>query len=89
MELKEITDRNYAATVKRGLIVSFTSAEEFIDKIEEENTELRHSIWLDNTFDESELADVTLVCFAMAKHFDIDLIETMKEKMLYNEKRID
>ena len=42
-----------------------------------------------NKFDEKELADVALVCFTMAKHFNIDLIKVMEEKMLYNEIRKD
>jgi NTP pyrophosphatase (non-canonical NTP hydrolase) len=38
-------------------------------------------------FDPSELADVTLVCFAMAEHFGINLIEEMRKKTEFNEKR--
>lgn len=87
MTIQEITDRNYAATVRRGQIVSFTQAHEFIEKLFEEVYELDYSTKIDNSFDEKELADVALVCFAMAKHYNIDLIKVMGEKMLYNEIR--
>ena len=89
MTIQEITDRNYAATVRRGQITRNTIADDLVKKIDEENVELWGSVISDTLFDPSELADVALVCFAMAKHFDIDLIEAMKEKMLYNETRID
>ena len=87
MTIHEIIDRNYAATVRRGQIVSFTQAHEFIEKLFEEVYELDYSTKIDNSFDENELADVALVCFAMAKHYNIDLIKVMGEKMLYNEIR--
>lgn len=90
MTIQEITDRNYFATVKRGQITDKTSAYEFTSKINEENNELDESIYnCGKLFDIKELADITLVCFAMAKHYNIDLVEAMKEKMLYNETRID
>ena len=93
MTIQEIIDRNYAATVKRGQINKKTSIVDFLDKIHEEVYELESS-YLDalsylETFDKKKLADITLVCFAMAKHYKIDLIKTMEEKMLYNEQRID
>ena len=87
MTIQEIIDRNYAATVRRGQTVSFTQAHEFIEKLFEEVYELDYSTKIDNSFDENELADVALVCFAMAKHYNIDLIKVMGEKMLYNEIR--
>ena len=89
MTIQEITDRNYAATVKRGQINEKTCSYEFINKLFEELYELGDSNHSEVLFDEKELADITLVCFAMAKHYEIDLIKTMEEKMLYNEQRID
>jgi NTP pyrophosphatase (non-canonical NTP hydrolase) len=93
MTIQEITDRNYLATVKRGQINKKTSIVDFLDKIHEEFHELESS-YLDapsylETFDKKELADIALVCFAMAKHYNINLVEAMQEKMLYNEQRID
>lgn len=89
MTIQEIAKRNYAATKRRGQIVSFTQAHEIIEKLFEEAKELAHSVKIDNSFDEKELADVALVCFTMAEHFNIDLIKVMEEKMLYNEIRKD
>lgn len=91
MDFLEIQKRNYAATVKRGQIDKFTSFEQFINKLNEETEELNQS-WLDNQksdFDPLELADIVLVCTAMAEHYSIDLQGLMREKTLYNEIRED
>lgn len=84
MTINEISKRNYHATVKRGLITEKTTRINFISKIEEELDEL-----FENPRDNSELADVALVCFAMAEHFGIDLIAEMEKKTIYNENRND
>ncbi len=90
MDIQEIINRNYEATVKRGQIDNKTHAYNFTSKINEENNELDESIYnCGKNFDEKELADIALVCFAMAKHYDIDLLKVMEEKMLYNENRKD
>ena len=90
MTIQEITDRNYSATVKRGQITDKTNSRDFIRKIDEETEELLLSNYnSDDSFDIKELADITLVCFSMAKHYNINLVEAMEEKMLYNETRID
>lgn len=80
--LTDITHRNYEATKRRGLILSGTSQWDFIRKIREETDEFN-----DDWADWSELADITLVCFAMAEHYGIDLIEEMRKKTEFNEKR--
>ena len=85
MTIREITKLNYNATVKRGCITEKTTQVDFLEKIEEEVSELS---WLDPN-DWSELADIVLVCFAMAQHFDIDLLKEMEEKAIYNSKRKD
>jgi len=95
MDIKEITKRNYNATVKRGLITPETTIWEFIRKINEEYKELNTSyidplIYSDELgFDIKELADIALVCFAMAEHYNIDLLSVIAEKTIYNEQRKD
>ena len=89
MDIKEISKRNYEATKRRGLIDSNTDSIEFIDKIGEELHELDCSLDLKGNFDKTELADIALVCFAMAEHFGIDLVAEMESKMKYNEIRED
>ena len=88
MEIKEIVGRNYYATKKRGQINTDTTSIDFLIKIEEELEELAESC-IGNDFDVKELADIVLVCFAMAQHNKIDLLDAMKNKMKYNEIRID
>jgi len=81
--LTDITHRNYEATKRRGLITSETTPYDFIEKIREEVTELEETYGTDD----SELADIALVCFAMAEHYGIDLIEEMRKKTEFNETR--
>ena len=93
MKLKEIIERNYNATVSRGLIKPETSKTEFVEKLKEEIREFEFEV--DNPFLERtnewrqniELADVLLVGFAYAYHFKIDILKIMAEKVMFNEKR--
>ena len=84
MKLKKLMSRNYAATVRRGLITNDTTVDEFISKIYEEAEEL-----YENPDDDSELADIILVCLAYAKHFHIDIVSALEQKVKYNEVRED
>lgn len=95
MEIKEIIKRNYQAQIRRKLITPSIHICTFMNKLKEEVQELEASQWdalLDDVspvIDEKELADVTLVCFAIAEHYKIDLIKEMENKMLFNETRED
>lgn len=87
MDLTQIIERNYAATCRRGLISENTTFKDFIEKLREEVTELSNEKFTDNMT--VEMADVALVIFAMAEHYNINLIAEMERKTLYNEKRSD
>lgn len=90
MDIHEISLRNYAATKRRGLITDETSFDEFVDKLREEVNELDDSLIYRGKmidFDAAELADIALVCFAMAEHYGFDLVKVMEEKMKFNELR--
>ena len=89
VNLDDVVDRNYFANIRRGKISDKTNAGVLIAKIYEEVGELIESWDGCDGFDKVELADVTLVCFSMAKHFDINLIDEMQKKMKVNEKRND
>jgi len=89
VNLDDVVDRNYFANVKRLKISDKTTVRDFLGKIHEEVGELIESWDGCDSFDKVELADVTLVCFSMAKHFDINLIDEMEKKMKVNEKRND
>lgn len=84
---EEIQLRNYNATVKRGLINDETTVYNFNHKLLEEVTELIQTCKYDNSFDASELADISLVCDAMALHYAIDLQAEKQKKMIFNETR--
>jgi len=90
--LPDITHRNYEATKRRGLIDEKTTFYDFIAKMREEADELEESYNIGRIaceFDPKELADVALVCFAMAEHYGIDLVDEMRKKTEFNEKRED
>ena len=87
--LDDVVGRNYFANVKRLKISDKTTVREWLGKIHEEVGELIESWDGDDSFDKVELADVTLVCFSMAKHFGINLVDEMEKKMKVNEKRND
>ena len=89
VNIDDVTDRNYFANIRRGKISDKNNVRVFLAKIHEEVGELIESWDGDDSFDKVELADVTLVCFSMAKHFDINLIDEMQKKMKVNEKRND
>ena len=88
VNIDDVVDRNYFAQIRRGKISDKTNVRDFLAKIYEEVDELIDSYGCDS-FDKVELADVTLVCFSMAKHFDINLVDEMEKKMKVNEKRND
>ena len=88
VNIDDVVDRNYFANVRRGKISDKTNVRDFLAKIYEEVDELIESYGCDS-FDKVELADVTLVCFSMAKHFGINLVDEMEKKMKVNEKRND
>lgn len=85
--MKNLIERSYKATVKRGLITPQTTDYEFIGKIHEELTETIES-W-ESQDQWIEVADIILTCMNWARHRDIDIIEIMKSKTIYNEKRTD
>jgi hypothetical protein len=87
MNLIEIQNRNYQATVKRGLITPKTTESEFIAKLFEEVRELDNSRRFFGKFDPYELADVMIVCLSIAKHYDVDIIKSLEDKTIINEKR--
>jgi len=92
MTLQEIIQRNYSATVKRGLIKPETTDFDFVEKLEHETIELSNDLKHFHISKKScrmEMADCALVLFAMAKHFDIELLKAMEEKVIYNEQRKD
>lgn len=88
-DIQQLIDRNYAAQIRRGQITSDTTFSDFKLKINEELKELSNSYYENVNFDPKELADIILVCFSMAKHFNIDIMEVLSEKVAYNEKRED
>ena len=86
MDIKEIIGRNYYTNKRRGLITGKSDEIDFMAKLEEELHELIESTVLERRTDKKKLADIVLVCFSMAKHFNIDLLKVMEEKVLINEK---
>lgn len=86
---KYLLEDNYRSIVKRGLIVKETTFLELLDKLHEEVGELGESYFNedDKVFDPEELADVILVCFNIAEHFQIDINRELAKKIQKNFRR--
>ena len=91
MDLNKIQNRNYTATVKRGLITPLTTVNDFFQKIKEEIDEWYEIAFLENSEGNEghELADIIIVCLNAAKHRGIDIQKALEEKTLINETRKD
>ena len=88
MNLHSLIERNYNATVKRGLITDKTTLFDFIAKLKEEIAELEYSIDIDeNSFDGIEAIDIFLVAGSMLKKLSI--LDKIEGKVIINENRLD
>ena len=87
--MQELIGDNYQSIVDRGFITPNTTLFEFLDKLDEEVEELNKEALISKEWSNlpEELADVILVCFNMAKHFDIDIEQELKNKIRINEYR--
>ena len=85
--MTDLMDRNYQATVNRGLINDNTGAHEFVDKLKEEMAEWVEAVEKSLPNSDEELADIILVCLAFASHFLIDIEKELINKIIKNEKR--
>ena len=92
--MKELIEANYKSIVDRGLIAPSTNYFEFLNKIKEEFKELRGAVldYVDYDPDsfpnvKEELADVIMVCQNMAKHYNIDIEQEIKNKIEVNKQR--
>ena len=92
--MKELISDNYQSIVDRGFITPTTTLFKFLDKLDEEVKELKYSIVDYVDYDsqkfnnvKEELADVIMVCLNMAKHYDIDIEQEIKNKIKINKYR--
>ncbi len=86
--MKKIIQDNYDSIVKRGLITTSTTRNEFLDKLFEEVAELEQAE-INNDWGNmcEELADVILVCLNWAKHYNIDIEAELIAKIKKNQAR--
>ena len=87
--MKELISDNYQSIVDRGLISPTTTLFEFLDKLEEEVKELEKEALRPKQYSNlpEELADVIMVCLNMAKHYNIDIEQEIKNKIKINKYR--
>ena len=91
--MKKIIEDNYQSIVDRGLIAPYTNLHNFLHKIKEEVAELEIGVLVDHErevvsdYTKEEIADVIMVCLNMAKHFDIDIEQEIKNKIKVNQQR--
>ena len=85
--MKDIIDRNYAATRKRGKIDERTVPSDFIMKLEEEVQEFIGAALHNKGDFNHELADIILVCLNISKHYGVDIESQMNNNIDKNEIR--
>lgn len=85
--MNRIIEENYNSIVKRGLINSNTSKTDFIMKLEEEVQEYIEAVKFKLTNENEELSDIILVCLNIAKHFNINIEQELKNKIQINHNR--
>jgi len=87
--MQKLISDNYQSIVDRGLISPTTTLFEFLDKLEEEVEELEKEALRPKQYSNlnEELADVIMVCLNLAKHFDIDIEQEIKNKIKINRYR--
>ena len=87
--MQDIISANYQSIVDRGFITPTTTLFEFLDKLDEEVKELNKEALISKEWSNlpQELADVILVCLNMAKHFNIDIEQEIKNMIRINEYR--
>ncbi len=85
--MKNLIESNYQSILKRGLINENTTSLDFIMKLEEEVQEFIEAEKFGLENENEELADIILVCFNIAKHYDIDIEKELKNKIEINNKR--
>lgn len=88
--MKELIQRHYEATCKRGLIDSMTSLEEFREKLIEEIEEFWDADIYEDVIDgdmAQEAMDVVGVIFNMLIHFGYDIEAEFKYNVEYQEER--
>jgi len=86
--MKKIIEDNYQSIVDRGFICPLTTGADFFVKLREETTELIDAYYShDEDGIKEELADVIMVCLNMAKHYDFDIEQQIKDKIEINKQR--
>jgi len=87
--MKKLINDNYKSIVDRGFITPTTTLFEFLDKLDEEVEELKTESEIPKQYSNlpEELADVIMVCLNMAKHYNIDIEQEIKNKIKINKHR--
>ena len=87
--MKKLINDNYKSIVDRGFITPTTTLFEFLDKLDEEVEELKTESEIPKQYSNlpEELADVVMVCLNLAKHYNIDIEQEIKNKIKINKQR--
>lgn len=83
--MKKLIEDNYYSIVNRGLITDKTNYVDFIVKLKEEVNELIN--WKNPQNLREEMADVILTVLNFARHYNIDIEQELKNKILINKNR--
>jgi NTP pyrophosphatase (non-canonical NTP hydrolase) len=93
-EFQNLVNQNYQAVRDRGLINDETNWYDFMEKLDEETHELAVEYYKMDGFPDksktefaSELIDCISVLLNMAKHYNIDVIDGLKENIIKNQEK--
>lgn len=93
--MKDLLLRHYIAVKQRGLISYNTSLDQFMEKLDEEYTELLNEYA--DYFDEQrspdgdfiqESIDVVMVILNMLQHYDVDVAGEIRANVRHQESRV-
>ena len=87
--MKELIQRHYEATRKRGCITADTDMKDFIEKMNEEFNEIEESYYKESFSDSiNETVDLIAVCLNAIHHFGFDFEELYSKNVKHQESRI-
>ena len=98
MKAKDLIDRNYKAELELGKVFPRTSGFDYVTRLQTKVKRIEialQEIKRTNTIGErffnekkTELTELIMVAFSMAKHFNIDTFKEIEKKVLINEQKI-
>ena len=89
IDINKLAELAHACAIRRNKITGHHDWEEFMKDLSSEFAELACSGHRGKNYVSQEIADVIMVCVAIAYHYGIDVEKAIINKMQFNEQRND